>query len=114
MGSGNVKSKIDLDDLDSPIYKEMKKKYGKRIMEVIPEWVENHGFPKRGTFSITALNRVKESLEKCENKLRDKKKLKNKQKDKFQKHRKYLDYWVEEAERREKRQTSKELPFGNE
>ncbi len=73
MGSGNAKSKIDLDDLDSPIYNEMKKKYGKRIMEVqvIPEWVENHGFPKRGTFSIMALNRVKESLEKCENKLRD-------------------------------------------
>ncbi len=42
---------------------------------MIPEWVENHGFPKRGTFSITALNRVKESLEKCE-KLRDKKKKK--------------------------------------
>ncbi len=40
--------------------------------------------------------------------------MKNKQKDKFQKHRKYLDYWVEEAERREKRQASKELPFGNE
>lgn len=106
MGSGNAKPKIDPDDLDSPIYNEMRRKYGKRIMEVIPDWVENHDFPKRGTFSVTALNRLKESLEKCENKLRDRKKLKNKQKDNFQKHRQYLTYWLEEAERREKRQTS--------
>ncbi len=43
MVSGSVKSKIDLDDLDSPIYNEMKKIYGKRIMDVIPvqRWVED-------------------------------------------------------------------------
>ncbi|XP_058623548.1 collagen alpha-2(I) chain-like [Onychostoma macrolepis] len=32
MGSRNVKSKIDLYDLNSPIYNDMKKKYGKRII----------------------------------------------------------------------------------
>lgn len=52
MGSGNSKPKVNLEDLASPIYKEMKNNYGETIVDVVPEWIENHGFPKRSTFNL--------------------------------------------------------------
>ncbi len=114
MASGNSKPRVNLEDLDSPIYEEMKKKYEETIVDVVPEWIENHGFPKRGTFRVSTLNRVKDSLEKHECRVRSKGKLKNKHKDKFQMHKRVMSLWLEEAEQRERKRVFKEMPFKEE
>lgn len=94
MGSGSSKFRVDLEVLDSPIYKEIKKGYGEKIMDVELEWIGNHGLGV--TFTVTTLNRVKDSLEECESKLRDEGKLKHQQKAKFLTHKKVISFCLEE------------------
>lgn len=75
-------------------------------MDVELEWIGNHGFGV--TFSVTTLNRVKDSLEECESRLRDEGKLKNKQKAKFHTHKNVMSFWLEEED---KKRASNEMPF---
>ncbi len=99
MGSGSSKFRVDLEVLDSPIYKETKKEYGEKIMDVELEWIGRHGLGV--TFTVTTLNRVKDSLEECESKLRDEGKLKHQHKAKFLTHKKVTSFCLEEEYKNE-------------
>ncbi len=69
------------------------------MMDVELEWIGRHGLGV--TFTVTTLNRVKDSLEECDSKLRDEGKLKHQHKAKFLTHKKVTSFCLEEEYKNE-------------
>ncbi len=92
---------------DTPVYHQMKKRYGQKCMQDIEKLIKHHDFPEEGTLSLTRLKVVRDSVEQSS----------DKQpgccckcvKHVWKKCEQTVDCWLKEADKRERKQMQKEL-----
>lgn len=88
----------------------MTEKYGKESIQFMPVWCSELGFPKGGSFGLTQISRLEERLKRKEEKMRKGKTVSVKDLKEMEQQKAALNAWKKEAERRDRKQASKQLP----
>ena len=88
----------------------MRSKYGEESIECVSTWIKDYGFPPGGSLSVNQLEKLENRLTEVEKKMMDRKKVKVKDFEKIGKHKRCLKAWKGEAERRERKSNSKQMP----
>ncbi len=92
---------------DTPVYHQMKKRYGQKCMQDVEKLIKHHDFPEEGTLSLTRLKVVRDSVEQSSDKqpgccCKCAKHV-------CKKCEQTVDCWLTEADKRERKQMQKEL-----
>ncbi len=92
---------------DTPVYHQMKKRYGQKCMQDIEKLIKHHDFPEEGTLSLTRLKVVRDSVEQSSDKqpgccCKCAKHV-------CKKCEQTVDCWLKEVDKRERKQVQKEL-----
>ena len=101
MGNDNGKSQCPP---KGPIVDVMTNKYSPNAVKFLNDWSHKHGFPEGGSFSQSEIRRLGEKLEKEEDELKKKKKVKTSAWREADEQRKCLEMWEREAEARARKQ----------
>ncbi|XP_062416327.1 uncharacterized protein LOC134102916 [Pungitius pungitius] len=109
MGGVQGKSKKEMSPPEGPIVDLMRRKYGDQSLEFLPEWSKDFGFPVNGSFSRIKLNMLRTDLEGKQKVIKTQKVIKGKDLEDIEKQSKWLKWWEDECECRERKQMAKEL-----
>ncbi|MED6254846.1 hypothetical protein ATANTOWER_001122 [Ataeniobius toweri] len=106
MGSGS--SRTSGSPPDTPVCRDMSKKYGPKSVECVNDWVKYHGFPEGGSLSVVQIESLRQSLQ---NERKKEKEGKSKcTKDKLERmHVRCWGRWKEEAELRQRKAMAREM-----
>lgn len=106
---GNGSSKSGSHTPTGPKVDVMVRKYGSNCLDCLPYWTKTCGFPENGSFSISKLRMLKDSLEEQEKKLKKQTKIKTEDLKQLEKNKECFNMWMKEADSREKKQGQKQL-----
>ncbi|XP_077953723.1 uncharacterized protein LOC144391064 [Gasterosteus aculeatus] len=109
MGGVQGKGKKEMGSPEGPIVDLMRRKYGDQSLEFLPEWSKDFGFPANGSFSRIKLNMLRTGLEAKEKDIKSQRVIKGKDLENIEKQSKWLKWWEDECECRERKQMAKEL-----
>ncbi|XP_041865219.1 uncharacterized protein LOC121654916 [Melanotaenia boesemani] len=109
---GNTAGKEKEGEWDSPILRDMKKKYGPDCTDCMTYWTEKYGFPENGSLSKKELDKLNEAAQKDWDEKKKKKKIKAVDVEKWELHKKCIKMWKNESECRDRKANTKEMGGG--